>query len=258
MKYDPEALNRHVISCAEQGMSQTEIADLLRITPPTVGRICRKLNVTLKRKKREHGPNSSYYRQQATASDADHVDRPKDDHPVQPAPTSGGAGFAARAAETRAGRSPEARLKANLEGVTDKHQRYEITYAHCIMEFEKLQHKLGKRGPLPASGRKKSTMHPSALEMAERRRQYGIRRGEELFSMLLPDQRVTAAQGADMLGESIPRTASYLNTMAQAGKLYRVRDNIEVTGAKSPQWRWVYCKQPIKPLYDGLFEEDYE
>lgn len=257
MKYDPEALSRHVMVCAEQGMSQTEIADLLHVAPSSVRHICNKLNITLKRKKREHGPNSQYYRQKASAGNAYHAVRPENDNPVQPAPEVGGAGFATRAAENRAGRSPEARLMANLEGVTDEHQRYEITYAHCLMEFERLQHKLGNRGPLPVSGRRQSTMHPSAMEMAERRKQYGIRKGEELFSMLLPDQRVTAAQGADMLGESIPRTASYLNTMAMAGKLYRVRDNVEVTGAKSPQWRWVYCKQPIKALYDG-FGEDYE
>tara|TARA_R100000951_G_scaffold18653_1_gene15098 strand:+ start:11419 stop:11862 length:444 start_codon:yes stop_codon:yes gene_type:complete len=145
---------------------------------------------------------------------------------------------------------------ANLEGVTDEHQRYEITYAHCLMEFERLQHKLGNRGPLPASGRRAPIMqHPSAVEMAERRKQYGIRMSEELFSMLLPDQRVTVAQCADMLSESIPRTASYLNKMEMDGKLYRVRDNVEIAGAKKPQWRWVYCKEPIKALFTG-FEED--
>ncbi|MAO24653.1 MAG: hypothetical protein CMJ25_28225 [Phycisphaerae bacterium] len=256
MKYDPEAMSRHVMTCAEEGMSQVEIADLLHIEPSTVGRICTKLNITLKRKKREHGPTGSYHRQQATASNADHVDRSKDDHPVQPATATGGACLAARAAETRAGRSPEARLMANLEGVTDEHQRYEITYAHCLMEFERLQHKLGNRGPLPASGRRAPIMqHPSAVEMAERRKQYGIRMSEELFSMLLPDQRVTVAQCADMLSESIPRTASYLNKMEMDGKLYRVRDNVEIAGAKKPQWRWVYCKEPIKALFTG-FEED--
>lgn len=257
MRYDPEALSRHVMSCAEQDMSQSEIADLLHIAPSTVRHICGKLNITLKRKKREHGPNSNYYRQQAATSDADHADRSKDDHPVQPAPEAGGAGFAARAAETRAGRSPEARLTASLEGVTDAHERYEITYAHCLLEFERLQHKLGNRGPLPASGRRASTMHKSAMEMAERRKQYGIKKGEELFRMLRYDQRVTAAEGAEMLGESIPRTSSYLNKMALAGKLYRVRDNVETTGMKKPEWRWVYCKQPIEALYDG-FEGDDE
>ncbi len=256
MKYDPEALSRHVMSCAEQGMSQTEVADLLHISPSSVVHICKKLNITLTRKKREHGPNSSYYREQAAKSDANNVDGPEDYSTIQSAPTSGGAGAADRSAENRFARSPEQRLKASLEGITDKHQRYEITYAHCLLEFEKLQHKLGSRGPLPCSARKTSSQHRSAIEVAERRRQYGIRRGEELFSMLLPGQRVTAAQGADMLGESIPRTASYLNNMAMAKKLYRVRDSVNIVGAKSPQWRWVYCKQPIEALYDGLFEED--
>lgn len=255
MKYDPEAMSRHVMTCAEEGMSQSEIADLLHIAPSSVIHICKKLNITLKRKKREHGPNSRYYRQQAPEGDANHADGPEDDGQVQSAAASRGASLADRAAETRAGRSPEARLKANLEGVTGKHERYEITYAHCLLEFERLQHKLGNRGPLPSSGRKSPTMHPSAVEMAERRRQYGIRRGEELFSMLLPNQRVTASQGAEMLGESIPRTASYLNNMAMDGKLYRVRDNVEIAGAKKPQWRWVYCKHPIKALFSG-FEED--
>jgi DNA-directed RNA polymerase specialized sigma24 family protein len=40
MKYDPEALTRHVLACADQGMSQIEAAELLRVSPSTIHRIC--------------------------------------------------------------------------------------------------------------------------------------------------------------------------------------------------------------------------
>ncbi len=58
-----------------------------------------------------------------------------------------------------------------------------------------------------------------------------------------------------MLGDSIARTSSYLNNMADAGKLYRVRDFVKVPGYTKPQWRWVFSKQPIKALANK-FEED--
>ena len=50
MKYDPEALTRHVLACAEQGMSQIETAELLRVSPSTIARICAASNIKLERK----------------------------------------------------------------------------------------------------------------------------------------------------------------------------------------------------------------
>ena len=47
-----EKLTDQVIQCAEMDMSQTEIADFLRVTPGTISRITSKLNIKLKRKRR--------------------------------------------------------------------------------------------------------------------------------------------------------------------------------------------------------------
>ena len=62
MKQDAETLTDQVIRCAEMDMSQSEIAELLRVTPTTVGRITSKLNITLKRKRRQYGPNNAIYK----------------------------------------------------------------------------------------------------------------------------------------------------------------------------------------------------
>lgn len=249
-----EILTDQVIKCAEMDMSQSEIADLLRVSPSTVARITNQLNIKLKRKKREYGPNNAIYKS-AGASELNPPVGTEDSDEASVAAEAARARRAAREAKIRDQRSAESRLKESLKGVTDKHKRYEITYGHCLLEFEKLQHKLGNRDPLPSREARKSTMHPSAIELAERRRQHGIEQGEHLFRMLRYDQRVTASEGAGMLGESIARTSSYLNNMAEAGKLYRVRDFIKVPGYTKPQWRWVFSKQPIKPL-SNKFEGD--
>jgi len=249
-----QVLTDQVMKCAEMDMSQAEIADLLRVSPTTVGRITSQLNITLKRKKREYGPNNAIYKT-ARESELNTAVGTEDSDAASVAAEAARAKRADREAKVRDQRSAEARLKASLEGVTDKHVRYEITYGHCLLEFEKLQHKLGNRDPLPSMQVRKSTMHPSAVELAERRRQHGIEQGERLFRMLRYDQRISASEGADMLGDSIARTSSYLNNMAEAGKLYRVRDFIKVPGYTKPQWRWVFSKQPIKPL-SNKFEED--
>ncbi len=250
-----EKLTDQVIKCAEMDMSQIEIADFLRVTPATVGRITSKLNITLKRKRREYGPNNTIYKT-AGKSELNPAVGTEDSHEASVAAEAARAKRAAREAKVRDQRSAEARLKANLDGVMNKHERYEITYGHCLLEFEKLQHKLGNREPLPSMQVRKSTMHPSAVELAERRRQHGIEQGEHLFRMLRYDQRITASEGAGMLGDSIARTSSYLNNMADAGKLYRVRDFVKVPGYTKPQWRWVFSKQPIKALANKFEEGD--
>ncbi len=247
MKPTTETLTEQVIRCAEMDMSQTEIADLLRINPTKVGRITSQLNITLKRKKREYGPNNAIYKT-ARKSELNPAVGAEDGNEASAAAEAARAKRADREARVRDQRSAEARLKANLEGVTDKHQRYEITYGHCLLEFEKLQHKLGNRDQLPSREARKSTMPSTAVEMAERRRQHNIEQGEHLFRMLRYDQRISASEGAGMIGDSIARTSNYLNNMAEAGKLYRVRDFIKVPGYAKNQWRWVYSKQPIKPL----------
>lgn len=247
-----EKLIDQVIQCAEMDMSQTEIADFLRVTPGTISRITSKLNIKLKRKRREYGTNNAIYKT-AGKSELDPAVGTEDSDEASVAAEAARAKRAAREDKVRDQRSAEARLKASLEGVTDRHERYEITYGHRLLE--KLQHKLGNREPLPSMQVRKSTMPPSAVEPAERRRQHGIEQGEHLFRMLRYDQRITASEAAGMLDDSIARTLSYLNNMAEAGKLYRVRDFVEVAGYTKPQWRWVFSKQPIKALANK-FEED--
>ena len=147
------------------------------------------------------------------------------------------------------------RLRLKLEGVTDKHERYEITYAHCIWEFEQMHYRKGKRDPLPAGPRRPTTQAPSMVIAAEKSRQHSINQVNRLFSLIKHDQRITASEAAELLGESVPRTSSYLKKMWQADKIYRVRDLVEIEGCTKPQWRWVFSKQPIKPL-NNCFEDD--
>ena len=45
MKYDPEALTRHVLDCAQQGMSQADVAELLHVSRSTIHRICTTMNI---------------------------------------------------------------------------------------------------------------------------------------------------------------------------------------------------------------------
>ena len=254
MKYDPEALTRHVLACADQGMSQIEAAELLRVSPSTIHRICSAANIKLERKKREYGPNSDYYKKarennEHNAGGAENSDEAK----LEAA--SGRAASANRRSKARDAKDAAERLLAKLEGVTDKHERFEITYGHCLWEFETLMYKQRKRDPLPSGPRRPTTMAPSMHRAAEASKQHSIDQGKRLFSLIPYDQRVTAAEAAELLGDSVPRTSSYLKKMWEANKVYRVRDFVEVPGYTKRQWRWVFSKQPIQPL-NNCFEDE--
>lgn len=254
MKYDPEALTRHVIDCAQQGMSQADVADLLRVSRSTIHRICAASNITLERKKREHGPNSDYYKQ-ARADQQHYADGTEDGDEAQSEATARRAESASRSAKARDQRNAAERLKAKLEGVTNEHERYEITYAHCIWEHEQMHYRNGNRDPLPSGPRRPTTMAPSMKVAAEKLKQHSIDQGNRLFALLPYDQRITASQAAELLGESVPRTSSYLKKMWEADKIYRVRDLVEVEGCTKRQWRWVFSRQPIKAL-NNYFEDE--
>ena len=254
MKLD--GLAERVARCAEMGMAQCEIADLLRVSPSTIRRIVAKIGIKLNRKRRVYGPD-------ITISDAaGEGEQNNDGRATKPSIGSeleDEAGRAARAAKSikiRNREAPDARLKRSLRCITNKYDRYEITYAHKIMEFEKLQFKLGNRESLPAMRKSKETTMPkSAIEMAARRKSNGIKMGERLLKMLTYDQRITASEASVLLDDSIPRTSSYLTNMWEAQKVYRVKDYVLIEGQPKRQWRWVYCKSLIKPLYSGFEDE---
>jgi len=253
MKYDPDALTRHVLDCAQQGMSQIETAELLRVSPSTIARICSAANIKLERKKREYGPNSDYYKK-ARAQQQHNADGAEDGDEAQSEATSGGAVGPSRRTQARDAKDAAERLRAKLNGVTNKHERYEITYGHCLWEFEMLMYRQRKREALPSGPRRPTTVAPSMQRAADASKQHSIDQGNRLFSLIPYDQRVTAAEAAELLGDSIPRTSSYLKKMWQANKVYRVRDFVEVPGYTKRQWRWVFSKQPIQPL-NNCFEE---
>ena len=253
MSKTSDATIDHLIKCAEMNMCQAEIAELLCISNSTVHRIAKKLGITLARKVR-NGKNNEVHTEVGEGKfnndeRAEHIEEAKF------AAEATGAERAAREAEIRFKRSPEGRLKTSLQGVTDKHLRYEITYAHCILEYERLQYKLKKRGPLPSREPRQSTMHKGALEIAQRRKAHGIAQGKRLFDMLGYDQRVTVSDAAAMLGDSVPRTASYLKKLFLAEKIHRVRDYVEIKDQPKPQWRWVFCKQPIEAFHSPFEDE---
>ena len=253
MSKTSDATIDHLIKCAEMNMCQGEIADLLHISNSTVHRIAKKLGITLARKVRNGKDNEVY--PEARESELDHAERAEHLDEAKLAAEATGAERADREAQIRFKRSPEGRLKAKLVGVTSKHDRYEITYGHCILEFERLQYKLKNRGPLPSREPRESTMHKGALEIAQKRKAYGIAQGKRLFDMLSHDQRVTVSDAAAMLGDSIPRTASYLKKLFLAEKIHRVRDYVEIKDQTKPQWRWVFCKQPIEAFHSPFEDE---
>jgi len=254
MKYDPEALTRHVLDCAEQGMSQIEAAELLRVSPSTIHRICSAANIKLERKKREYGPNSDYYKK-AGAQQQHNADGAENSDEAKLETAAGRAASANRRAKARDAKDAAERLKAKLEGVTDKHERFEITYGHCLWEFETLMYRQRKREALPSGPRRPTTMSPSMNRAAEASKQHSIDQGNRLFSLIPYDERVTAAEAAELLGDSVPRTSSYLKKMWEANKVYRVRDFVEVPGYTKRQWRWVFSKRPIQPL-NNCFEDE--
>jgi len=254
MKYDPDALTRHVLDCAQQGMSQIDTAELLRVSPSTIARICLAANIKLERKKREYGPNSDYYKK-ARAQQQHNADRAEDGDEAKLKAAARRAESASRSAKARYEKDAAERLRAKLNGVTDKHERFEITYGHCLWEFETLMYRQRKREALPSGPRRPTTMAPSMQRAAEASKQHSIEQGKRLFSLIPYDQRVTAAEAAELLGDSIPRTSSYLKKMWEANKVYRVRDFVEVPGYTKRQWRWVFSKQPIQPL-NNCFEDE--
>ena len=254
MKYDPSALARHVLDCANQGMSQADVADLLRVSRSTVHRIQKSMNIKLERKKREYGPNSDYYKK-ARAQQQHNADGAENSDEAKLEAAARRAAGADRRAKARYAKDAAGRLLAKLEGVTNKHERYEITYGHCLWEFEMLMYKQRKREYLPSAPRRPTTMAPSMIKAAERSKQHSIDQGKRLFALIPYDQRITASEAAELLGESVPRTSSYLKKMWQANKVYRVRDYVEVPGCTKRQWRWVFSKQPIQPL-NNCFEDD--
>jgi hypothetical protein len=246
MKLD--GLAGRVAKCAEMNMSQSDIADLLRVAPSTIHRITNQLGIQLQRKVREHGPNSNYYRQ-AGEGEFDYAERAEDVDEAQFGTEASRAERAAREAEDIARKSPEERLNQKLEGVESKSKRYEITYGHFLLEFEKMQHKLGNRGPLPSKQKKESSLHKGALEMAHRRKEHGVQQGERLLAMMTDGRTITAAEASVMLGDSVSRTSSYLNTMFDIGQLYRARDLVKIPSQKKRQWRWVFSTEPLDIIH---------
>jgi len=253
MSKTSQATIDHLIKCAEMNMCQGEIAELLRISNSTVHRIAKKLGITLARKVRNGRSNEVYT--EVRESDCNNDERAEHIAEAKLAAEATGAERAAREAKISFNRSPEGRLKAKLLGVTSKHHRFEITYGHCLLEFERLQYKLKNRGPLPSREPRESTMHKGALEIAQKRKAYGIAQGKRLFDMLGYDQRVTVSDAAELLGDSIPRTASYLKKLFLAEKIHRVRDLVVIEGQPKKQWRWVFSKSDIEPFHSG-FEDD--
>jgi DNA-binding MarR family transcriptional regulator len=236
-------------------MSQADVADLLRVSRSTVHRITKKLSIKLERKPREYGPNSDHYR--APRADQQHnAGGAEDGDAAKPEAEARGSASPVRRTKARDQREATERLKKKLEGVTDKHERYEITYGHCVWEYEQSMYRAGKRDPLPSGPRRPLTTSPSMLVAAEKMKQHSIEQGNRLFSLIPYDQRVTAAEAAELLGDSVPRTSSYLKKMWEADKIYRVRDFVEVPGYTKRQWRWVFSKQPIKALSNRFEDEE--
>ena len=110
MKYDPDALTRHVLDCAQQGMSQIETAELLRVSPSTIHRICSAANIKLERKKREYGPNSDYYKK-ARADQQHNVDGGEDGDEAKLEAAAGRAASTARRAKARDAKDAAERLR---------------------------------------------------------------------------------------------------------------------------------------------------
>ena len=180
MKYDPEALTRHVLDCAQQGMSQIETAELLRVSPSTIHRICSAANIKLERKKREYGPNSDYYKK-AGAEQQHNADGAEDGDATKLEAAAGRAASASRSAKARDAKDAAERLRLKLEGVTDKHESFEITYGHCLWEFETLMYRQRKREALPSGPRRPTIMAPSMQRAADASKQHSIDQGNRLF-----------------------------------------------------------------------------
>ena len=179
MKYDPEALTRHVLDCAQQGMSQADVAELLHVSRSTIHRICTTMNITLERKKREYGPNSDHYKK-ARADQQHNADGGEDGDAAKLEAAAGRAASVARRTKARDAKDAAERLRLKLEGVTDKHERYEITYAHCIWEFEQMHYR--KRQARPAAGWAAQADHAMAPSMliggGEASKQHSIEPGQ--------------------------------------------------------------------------------
>jgi len=241
-----------IIKCAEMNMSQGEIADLLYISNSTVHRITKKLGIILARKVRNGKSNEIYT--EAGESELFNAERAKRIGEAKLVAAARGADRAAREAEINFNRSSEGRLKAKLVGVTSKRDRFEITYGHCLNEFENLQHKLGKRGQFPNTEPRPRTMHKGAAEIAQRRKENAVEQGNRIMARLANDRIVSAAEAAQMIGDSAPKTSNYLIKLFQSGQLHRARDYILIKGQPKKQWRWVFSKQPITPKYN--FEDE--
>ena len=166
MKYDPEALTRHVLDCAQQGMSQADVAELLHVSRVNDTPHMHHNEYTLERKKREYGPNSDHYKK-ARADQQHNADGGEDGDAAKLEAAAGRAASVARRAKARDAKDAAERLRLKLEGVTDKHERYEITYAHCIGSLSRCTTANGKRDPLPAGPRRPTTMAPSMMKAAE-------------------------------------------------------------------------------------------
>tara|TARA_R110000796_G_scaffold194293_1_gene310656 strand:- start:340 stop:732 length:393 start_codon:yes stop_codon:yes gene_type:complete len=127
------------------------------------------------------------------------------------------------------------------------------------MEFEKLQHKLGKRGPLPPKERKepytsaipspKPSPSPSARMLAAKRKEYGAKQGLKLLKLMPSHDGYTAAELALLIDESVQRVSNYLDRLFNEGSLYRVRMLVTIKDKSKRQWRWVYSKSPIETDY---------
>lgn len=230
---------------ADQGMSQIEIADKLNIATSTVHRIKNELGITLKRKGREFGARHAYYRE-ARESLQLNSERAEDGSGSGTSAEDAGATLADRFAEVRNSRSPEARLKAKLENITDPYIRWEIELGHIMVEHENLARKGGAPGRVSNREIKRSPMSPSARTAAERRKKFGDAQAQRLLKLMGPEDALTATQASDLIYQNVQRTSNYLEKLFEQGSLYRVRMLVRIAERTKRQWRWVYSKSPIE------------
>ena len=245
----PEAKynRKNVATLAYQGMSQSDIAEKLNIAMSTVYRIKVEMGINLPRKERKYGPRHARYTE-AREGLQDNSERAEDGSGSQLTAEDTGTAFVDRFAEVRNGRSPEARLKIKLEGVTDPYIRREIELGHMMVEHENLARINGAKGRISNREIKRHPISSSARTIVERRKAYSDAQSTLLLRMLDPDDVVTAAQAAPMIGQNVQRASNYLNNLFEKGELYRERRLVKTLERTKRQWRWVFSKKPIEPI----------
>lgn len=102
-----------------------------------------------------------------------------------------------------------------------REQSFETLYRDVLLQFERQQHALGRRGPLPCDMR--PTYVPPPMMKTGKRKQEQRDKQRQILAHFKGDEILTASEVADVMGLHTSYVSNHMQSLYQQGVLGRER-----------------------------------